>query len=419
LPFGEPSSHISIKTIIYDMELRNYKFRLYPSRKQINRLSGQFEICRRAYNELLEISIGTYENTGKGLSKFDLDKCIKYLDTNTDIVFSQVLQNINDRIGKAFKNFFRRAKKKKSGKHIKVGYPRFKKHFKSITYPQMGFRFKSGRRLCVSKIGSMPIVLHRAPKGKIKTMTIKRNNANQWFAVFGCEVDIKPKKHISVKSKVGIDVGLENFATLSDGITIQNPRFLVKSEKRLARYQRRLSRKSKGSNNRRKAILKTARVHNKIANQRTDFMHKQSRAIADKYGFIAVEKLSINGMVHNHHLAKHINDASWGNFIKMLGYKAWNAGGRVVEVNPRGTSQTCSNCGKAVPKSLSVRTHKCPFCGLRVHRDLNSSIEILNRATVGRTGSHACGDGASALSKKDKASPVVEAGTICGSSQFH
>lgn len=203
-------------------------------------------------------------------------------------------------------------------------------------------------------------------------------------------------------------MGLESFATLSDGTVIQNPRFLVKSGKKLARFQRRLSRKAEGSDNRKKAIYKVARVHNKTVNQRTDFLQKQSKAITDKYFLIAVERLNIRGMVHNHHLAKHINDASWSSFIQMLGYKAWSAGGQVVEVNPRGTSQLCSSCGKDVPKPLSMRTHKCPFCSLHMHRDLNSSIEILNRATAGRAGINACGDGAST----EEASSVSEAGTI-------
>lgn len=169
------------------MQLKAYKFRLYPSRKQIKCLSEQFEACRKTYNELLEINIETYKNTGKGLTKFDLDKCIKYLDTDTSIVFSQVLQNLNDRLNKAFKNFFRRVKERKSGKHTKAGFPRFKKWLRSITYPQMGFKFKSDKKLYVSRIGSMPAVLHRLPKGKIKTLTIKRNRANQWLAIFSCE----------------------------------------------------------------------------------------------------------------------------------------------------------------------------------------------------------------------------------------
>jgi len=388
-----------------------YQFRLYPSGKQANQLSQQLDICRRAYNELLEISIETYNNTGKGLTKFDLDDCIKYLDVDTSIVFSQVLQNISDRLNKAFRNFFRRCKEKKSGKQIDVGYPRFKKWFRSITYPQMGFKFKSDRRLYVSKIGNIPIILHRLPRGKTKTLTIKRNRANQWFAVFSCEFDNKPETHKYPENKVGIDVGLENFATLSDETIIQNPRFLVKSEKKLARFQRRLSRKVKGSANRRKAILKVARIHNKIANQRTDFLHKQSRVIADEYGFVAVEKLNINGMVHNHRLAKHVNDASWNRFIQMLGYKASSAGSQVVCVDPKGTSQSCSKCGKTVPKTLSEREHNCPFCGLKMHRDLNASIEILNRATVGLSGSHACGDHVRPSAKK---AVVKEAGTICG-----
>lgn len=387
----------------------NYRYRIYPSKKQIRRLSKNLDVCRRMYNELLEINIETYKNTGKGLTGYDLNNCIKYLDTNTDVVYAQVKQNINDRISKAFKSFFRRCKERKSGKRVKVGFPRFKKSYKSITYPQKGFRFKSDKRLYISKIGNIPIIKHREIKGKIKTMTIKRTPSNQWFVVFSCEAEPKERKHSN--KKIGIDVGLESFATFSDGTKIENPRFLVESEKKLKKYQRRLSRKKKGSKNRMKARLKLARVHNHISNQRDGFLHKQSRWIADNYGFIAVEKLNIKNMVRNHYLAKSISDASWNSFIQKLCYKAESAGAEFVQVDSRGTTQECSKCGREVSKSLAVRTHKCS-CGLVLDRDHNSAINILNRATVGLTESHACGDSASTSCLEYGACRVKEAGTI-------
>jgi putative transposase len=290
------------------------------------------------YNLLLERCKEAYKKDKTSLnSKAKLCKIIKEVkdsDPKFEAVFSQTLQNCADRLSKAYANFFRRLKEKKAGKKIKVGFPRFKKRFKSITYPQFGFSFKSDKRLHVSKIGNIPIVLHRVPKGKIKTMTIKRNRAGQWFAVFCCEIESVKKEHPRPDKKIGIDVGIENFATLSDGNVIENPRFLVKSERRLKRLQRELSRKKKGSANRRKAIQKVAKLHTKIANQRRDFLHKQSRILADTYSFIAVEDLYINGMLHNHHLAKHIADASWGMFLDMTAYKAESAGGVFVK-NPQ------------------------------------------------------------------------------------
>jgi len=226
--------------------------------------------------------------------------------------------------------------------------------------------------------------LHRVPKGKIKTMTIKRNCAGQWFAVFSCEAETQKVTHPS-KERIGIDVGLENFATFSNGETISNPRFLVKSEKRLKRLQRRLSRKKKGSKNRRKARFKVAKQHIKVTNQRNDFLHKLSRSLAFKYSVIAVEDLNIKSMVRNHYLARSINDASWNSFIQMLSYKAVICGGQLVKVEPMMTSKTCSKCGNIIEMTLGRRNFKCLKCGFVCHRDLNASLNIHGRAGLAQT----------------------------------
>ena len=342
---------------------------------------------QRLYNKLLEHARADYKASGEAdVRRFTLNNRIKAIkDSNPELnqVFSQTLQNVGNRLAKAYANFFRRVKEKKAGKKVKVGFPRFKKLFKSITYPQFGFKFKSSNRLYCSKIGSIPIVLHRVPRGKIKTLTIKCNQVGQWFAVFACEVEIKVKANH--KEAVGIDVGLENFATLSNGAVIENLRCFKKSEARVKKLQRRVSRKVKGSSNRRKAIHKLAKAHLKVANQRKDFLHKLSRKLVDTYGIIAVEKLNINGMLKNHHLAKSIADASWFDFIRKLRYKAGSAGCEVVEVESRGTSQRCSNCDEVVKKPLWVRHHACPHCGFTAHRDMNASINILRTAGIAGT----------------------------------
>jgi putative transposase len=302
-------------------------------------------------------------------------------------VYSQVLQNSADRLSKAYANFFRRAEQKRAGKKIRAGFPRYKKHFHSITYPQFGFKLLNQRRLRVSKIGSIPIVLHRAPKGRLKTVTIKRNRAGQWFAVFSCEVNAKKKPHPNADKKVVIDVDLESFATLTTREQISNPSYLVKTEKKLKKLQSRVSRKAKESRNRGKAVQRLARAHQKVFDQRRDFQHKLSRFVVDEFGTIAVEDLNMEGMVKNHRLAKHISDASWDSFFRMLYHKASSAGGRVLK-NPRtrGSTLRCFNCGREVPKSLATRIHACPFCGVSLHRDYNSALEHL-RDTVGLTGS--------------------------------
>lgn len=349
------------------------------------------------------MSIETYNTNGKTLRKFDYNK---YLTGKHPEVFSQVKQNVSDRVHKAFQNFFRRVKDPSCKKK---GFPRFKSRINSITYPQMGFKFISQKRLMVSKIGNIPIVLYRIPKGKFKTMTIKVNRAGQWFAIFACEVEIKSVNHQSDK-KVGIDVGLEYFSTLSDGKTIENPRHLVKAEKRLRRLQRNLCRKKKGSNNRRKARRRVAKHHVKVQNQRNDFLHKTSAMIAKNYSFIAVEDLNVKGMVKNHHLAKHISDASWDRFIQMLFYKAVASGGQLVKVNPRNTSKTCSKCGTAVDMPLHKRQFKCPECGLVLHRDHNSAINILN---VGQGLPESTpADRPTSASRTGKVSGLDETGTI-------
>jgi len=347
-----------------------YKYRLYPSKKQQQILFNTFNICKKIYNNLLEMSIKTYEETNKTLRKYDFDKILvgKYPE-----VFSQVKQNVSDRVHKVFQNFFRRVKDKSCKKK---GFPRFKSRIHSITYPQFGFKFLSQRRLKVSKIGSIPIVLHRIPKGKVKTLTIKRNRVGQWFAIFACEVDVKPVKNTS-KKEIGIDVGLTSFATTSDGIFVSNPRYLVKAEKRLKFLQRRVSRKKKGSKNREKSKHLLARQHLKVSNQRLDFLHKLSHELTKNNKTIVVEDLNIKGMTRNHYLAKYISDASWNSFIHMLEYKAVTSGSTLIKVNPRNTSKTCSNCGAIADIPLNQREYRCSVCGFVCHRDLNASINIL------------------------------------------
>jgi putative transposase len=174
---------------------------------------------------------------------------------------------------------------------------------------------------------------------------------------------------------------IEKFAALSDGVLIKNPQFLRESEAKLKYEQRKLSRKKKGSNSRKKQKHKLAKLHCKIKNRRNNFLHIESRKLVRSYDVIVLEDLRIKNMVKNHHLAKSISDASWAKFIEYVSYKAESAGKKVVFVNPRNTSQICSSCGEIVKKSLSVRTHICPYCGLILDRDVNAAINILRLGT--------------------------------------
>lgn len=381
-----------------------YRYRIYPSRKQKVRIINSLKTCKTVYNELLAFNIDTYKFGKISLNKFDMNN---YLSGRKDCLYAEARQNISDRVHKAFQNFFRRVKDKSCKEK---GFPRFKSRVNSITFPQNGFKLLSDKRLELSKIGNVPIILHRVPKGKIKTLTIKQNKANQWFAVFSCEIPESKVIHPS-KQAVGIDIGLENFAILSNGISIPNPRYLIKAEHKIKRLHRRVSRKAKGSANRRKARTRLSKLYERVANQRSDFLHKLSRNLTLRYGIIAVEKLNIKDMLHNHHLAKHIGDASWNQFLNMLPYKAVISGGEIREVDAKGTTNECF-CGQKVDMPLSSRIFHCPSCNYTEHRDIKSSLLIYDRAGLARI--YTPVETPPLQHHSNVASEVVEAGTICG-----
>jgi len=362
--------------------MRTYKYRLYPTKQQATKLADTLESCRILYNSALEQRKLAYRQFGVSLCRLNQQaELLEIKDYFPEYrqIYSQVLQEVILRVDRSFQNFFRRLKTNE-----KPGYPRYKGRgwYDSFTYPQSGFSLsdnsKGSQRLKLSKIGSIKIKLHRAVKGKIKTCTIKRE-LNNWYVCFSCEV--KPELLSETHKSVGVDVGIEKYAALSDGILIENPRFLRQSESKLKHEQRCLSRKKKGSNSRIKQRERLTKLHHKIKNQRNDFLHKESRKLVKNYDVIVLEDLRVKNMVKNHHLAKSISDAAWAKFTEYLSYKAESAGKKVVFVNPRNTSQICSGCGETVKKSLSVRVHKCPFCGLILDRDVNAAINILRLGT--------------------------------------
>ncbi len=246
----------------------------------------------------------------------------------------------------------------------------------------------------MSKIGDIKISKHREIDGKVKTMNIQKTSSGKWLVSFS--VETKQKQITRLKGRaIGLDFGLLHFYADSEGNFVDNPRWLRKSEKNLAHLQRSHSKKKKGGKNRQKSRLKLARQHEKISNQRNDFIHKESRRLATSYSFIAVEKLSISSMVHNRYLSKSISDAGWRKFIQALAYKVEETGGKMVEVDAKGTSQHCI-CGNRVEKSLAVRIHRCNKCGIEMDRDTMSAMIIkhiaLTGATAGSAGSNAWGD---------------------------
>ena len=355
---------------------KSFKCRIYPTKSQRSRMERTLDLCRWVYNQTLAYRKNAWEQDNKPVSKFETyNKLPGWKVEKPELieVHSQVLQNVQERVDLAFKAFFRRVK---SGE--KPGYPRFKGkgRYDSFTYPQSGFKLLSGK-LRLSKIGDIKIKLHRPIEGKIKRLTIRRSSTGKWFACFSVEIDDPLKPPWKDGSMVGIDVGLESFATLSNGEKIDNPRFFRSEEKALAKAQRRLSKCEKGTPERRKALKVVQRIHERIANRRYDFAHQISNQLVSKYGLIAFEDLSIKNMLQNHNLAKSISDAAWRMLVTVTSYKAESAGSIVVLVDPRNTSQLCSRCGLKVPKSLSERIHECPQCGLVMDRDENAAINIL------------------------------------------
>jgi len=355
---------------------KTYQYRLYPNNKQKELLFNQLEQCRWLYNHLLEQRKNSWENLKESVSMYDQQKYITELKESKKqslkIVHSQVLQNVATRLDLAFQAFLTRVKNKQD----KAGYPRFKGYnrYDSMTFKQSGFSLQDNK-LKISKVGNIRIIQHRAIKGEIKTLTIRKNNLDQWYACFS--VEFKESEALpKVNKEIGIDVGLSSFAVYSNGTKIKNPRFLKHSEIELKELSSKFS-KNKSNKNKKKLN----KIHNKIANQRKDFCHKLSRSIINNYDTICVENLSINKMVKNHRLAKSIYDAAWNQFVQFLIYKAEEADRKVIQVNPAYTSQDCSSCGYRVAKKLSDRVHSCPNCGLNIDRDWNAAINILRLGT--------------------------------------
>jgi putative transposase len=356
-----------------------YKFRIYPNRKQQAQLDVTLETCRHLYNTALADRKNCYELEGIRRSYEDQAATLTLEKKEGKWqIFSQVSQDVLKRVDKAFKAFFRRVK---AGE--KPGYPRFKGQgwYKSFTYPQVGFKIE-GSKLVLSKIGSIRIFKHREVEGKVKTCTIKKDHLGHWYATLVTEIEDVPL--VDPKIAIGVDVGLKSMVALSTGDTIQYPRYYVQAQQKLAVAQRNLSRKKKGSANRRNAKAKVAKISQDVQNHRDEFLHQVSRTLVDSADLIVFENLNISGMLKNHHLAKHIQDHAWGKLIQFTQSKAAKAGKVVELVDARYTSQKCSRCGILVPKTLADRVHHCPKCGLEMDRDLNASLNILTLGLRGR-----------------------------------
>ena len=354
---------------------KTFMFRLYPTRAQISRLSDTLELCRWVYNETLARRKNAWEQEHQSLSLYATNKLLtgwKQVRPELGRVHSQVLQNVQARVDLAFQAYFRRVKA--GGEQ--PGYPRFKGYgrYDSFTFKQSGFSLQ-GKGVQLSKIGLVKMKQHRPIEGTIKTLSIRRDAVGSWFACFSCETESHPLP--TSEKAVGVDVGLKSFATFSTGESIANPRFFRRDEQELAKVQRKLSKAEKGTPERARRRKVVAQVYQRMVNRRKDFAHQLSRSMVNTYDIIDLEKLNTQGMLQDHCLVKSIADAAWHQLVRFTLYKAEEAGRVCVLVDPDGTTQRCSRCGRVVRKSLAVRIHECPFCGLKMDQDENAAINIL------------------------------------------
>jgi len=372
-----------------------YKFRLYPNKQQEVKLFWTLNRCRELYNAALSERKDAYRMAGKSISyyeqKRDLPE-IKEIRPEYHDIYSQVLQDVLLRLKRAFDNFFERVKNGQT-----PGYPRFqgRNRYDSFCYPQAGFTLEE-KHITLAKIGTLRVKVHRNVEGTIKTCTIK-HEAGHWYVIFSCEREQPEPLPLSYED-VGIDLGITHFAALSDGEFIESPRPYRKAEKKLKKLQEALSRKKRGSHRRKRTVQTVAKAHRKVRNQRRDFAHKASRKLVNRYQVIVLEELQTknlvrrpkpkqdeetrqylpNGAAAKGGLNKSISDAGWGMFTDLLQVKAAWAGRVLAFVDPKYTSQLCSNCGVVIPKTLEERWHSCE-CGCELDRDTNAAKNILKK----------------------------------------
>lgn len=366
-----------------------FKYRIYPTKKQTRILNEWLTLCCETYNAALDERKSAYRRAGVSLSYSrqcaELPEC-KEVRPELSEVNSQVLQDAVKRVDRAFEGFFRRV-----AADEKVGYPRFKSRFRydSLTFKQYGnsFSFAEDGKLVLSKIGHVKIVLHRPIQGIPKTATVSRTSTGKWCVSISCD-EVVPSSVPPSDKQVGVDVGLKTFAYLSDGTTIENPRFFRQEAKALAKAQRKLSKEKTGTRQREKRRKVVACVHERIGHRRENFIQQETRKLVNQYGLLALEALVVCNMIKNPRLSKSIADAAWSAFVRVLLAKAEEAEREIMRVNPAYTSQTCSGCFHRQEMPLSVRVYECPNCGLVIDRDHNASVNILNKAL---NESQACG----------------------------
>ena len=356
---------------------KGVKFRIYPNKQQKNLINQTFGCARLVYNKALALRIKGYEEdekvnyskTSLMLTELKTTEEFSFLKDVDSIALQQSLRDLD----RAYVNFFSK----------RAGFPKFKskkENFKSYRTLNQGDNIRiAGKYLKLPKLGYVK-VRQSMPIGKIHNVTVEKTPSGKYFAVLNVEFEPAPLR--CKAETIGLDVGIKDFFTDSNGNKVNNPKYLEKSIKKLVREQKKLSRKVKGSANYTKQRQKLALVYEKITNQRNDFLHKLSTTLVRENQTICVEDLKVKNMIKNHKLALHISSVSWSRFFTMLEYKAYWYGSDIVKVPTMyPSSQTCSNCGykNNDVKNLSVRSWTCPCCGTKHDRDINAAINILNK----------------------------------------
>jgi putative transposase len=358
--------------------MRTYKYRLYPNKTQDKALGNVLWAACTLYNNALAYRKKRWQESRQGVTYYE--QAAMWRDWRNEEPADNPLRTLNmsagqqvlRRLDSAYRAFLKGER----------GSPRFKRldRFNSVNYkPGDGAAIRDGR-LYVQNVGLIRVRWHRELPGVLKNIIIT-GRSGRWHVCFQVEIEVDPAEHPHRQSAVGVDVGIHHALALSTGEFVDSPRHLGKAKAKLRVLQRTAARRKKGGKNRRKAVHQLARQHEKVASARRDFWHKATRKLVDRFGTIVVEELNLNFMLRNGHLARVAHDTGLGMFRELLTYKAIEAGGVVLAVNPRNTSQVCSGCGGVVQKPLQVRVHHCFDCGLILDRDTNAALNILSAGT--------------------------------------